>query len=176
MSSLRTGFVKIRTTPPYPLDTSMLGKDGVSLTSFVVNPYLEHLANAVREALGYFARRLQLSGVEIALDENSNEGFVQSDTRLQPSTSLPSVQPSSTPRDPQCIFDSSLTLPEAYSTPTAASNPSGVQSGVCVLSYLSCFVYLFRLHPFPIAYSPVIRQLLLLDPFVSWMPLPPLGR
>ncbi len=167
MASLKSNFVKIRSTPQYPLDSSMLGKDGVSLTSFVVNLYLDHLATEVRGALEYFERRLQLHGVELTLDENSNEG-VQVDPRVKAFSSqapgqgqvqdplCPSLPSGSqlvpaTPRDPQCSFDSSLTLPEAYSTPTGSSLLPGAQSGVGALLFLFvalAFEELFTLYYF----------------------------
>lgn len=157
MASLKSNFVKIRSTPQYPLDSSMLGKDGVSLTSFVVNLYLDHLATEVRGALEYFERRSQLHGVELTLDENSNEG-VQVDPRVKAFSSQDPVPGPSgsqlvpaTPRDPQCSFDSSLTLPEAYSTPTGSSLLPGAQSGVGALLFLFvalAFEELFTLYYF----------------------------
>lgn len=72
----------------------MLSRDGQTLTSSAVNPYLDFLAEAVLTALTAFeARKVQ---TEVTLDDNSNK---------------------TVPKTPGGEgFDSSLMLPEMYKT------------------------------------------------------------
>ncbi len=119
----------MRVSPAYPLDTDKIKKDGVSLTTFAHHPYVNSLAEFVKESMAYFQKR-RLHGGEVVLDENSNEGASSSAATSSAATS--------TPRDPRlsatpgggASFDSSLTLPEAYSTPQGPLASAGAVSGV----------------------------------------------
>lgn len=103
---------RISVTPPYKMDSSMLARDGASFTSSAVSPYLDSLGKTIMEALSAFeARKVP---AEIVLDDNSNETIPQ------------------TPAGSG--FDTSLTLPEMYKTPThpvPVEAKSGVINGLC---------------------------------------------
>lgn len=71
-NNLATGNVKICLTPYFPLDTEKLKKDGVTLTPFIVNQYLDSFASSICEFLSSFL--LFRETIEVTLDENSNEG------------------------------------------------------------------------------------------------------
>lgn len=51
----------------------MLSRDGFTLTSHAVSPYLDFLADQLMGMITRYESRLASSGVEISLDTNSNE-------------------------------------------------------------------------------------------------------
>lgn len=97
-------------TAAYPFEAGMLSRDGVTLTSEAVSPYLAFLAGQIEELLVNFESR-RLPQPKITLSDSS--------------------EPETVPKTPAGAgFDSSLTLPEAYSTPQATRDPPEVRSGV----------------------------------------------
>lgn len=93
----------------YPFEAAMLSRDGVTLTSEALSPYLDFMANSVEELLVNFESR-RLPQPEIVLGDSSELEMV--------------------PKTPAGAgFDSSLTLLEAYSMPQATRDPP-VRSGV----------------------------------------------
>ncbi len=135
----------MRVSPAYPLDSDKLKKDGVSLTAFAHHPYVNSLAEFVKESMIHFKAR-HLPGPEIVLDENSNSGATSStprDPRLQ-----------ATPGTGGVSFDSSLTIPETYSTPQSQPVAVGPISGVSFWLFFAYFlgwrlIYLFLLAVLP---------------------------
>lgn len=124
-TSLETGNVRVSVTPLYKMDSSMVSRDGMTLTSEAVCPYLDFLAGEIEEILVRFDAR-RVPSAEIVLDDTSSH-----------STEVPKV-PSipSTPMVPSTPegggFDSSLTLPEFYATPPSNPGPSVPKSGVSI--------------------------------------------
>lgn len=130
MDALEAGNIKISVTPVYKVDPGMLSRDGVTLTSEAISPYLDFLAGKIEDSIQRFESRRCPQPV-VTLDDSSSESAVVPTT--------PAGQG----------FDSSLTLPEQYSTPQAPRDPSGAKSGVrgwCpmpIIFYFNCVFFHF---------------------------------
>ncbi len=114
LAALSLGDPRVRVCPHFAMDTGMLSSNGSTMTSAASSKFREFVLEQLLDALAYFEmRRVPL---EITIDENSNETV-----RKLPLT--------------PGAFDSSLGLPESYSTPgTSSSSSSGVpRSGPCYL-------------------------------------------
>lgn len=94
LNSLDKGQIKMRVMPHFPMESTMLRVDGVSMTTAATASFLTFLASQISDLVSYFVSRNERSQGEVVLDENSNEPPLPVQLQVQ---STPPPPPMGTP-------------------------------------------------------------------------------